>query len=198
MTFKFYVEVRDNVGNPEGPIHKTRARVVVNLLSDANRMSLVFETASPREIRRYEKALEELLYEKSDGLLVGIEKYSTRKMLPQNGTLREVAKATDLWFYVIDPTSETILDRNSSLVTYNLLVPKVQNEITYSASSIAKANALGIYEPVGVRESDQDKKIRTAIVINEDNMPYILTLVAIIVLILGVIGIVYICVTWSR
>lgn len=94
----FVVEARDNNGDPlAGVVHKAKARVVANLISDVNRMTLVFSDSAPKDVRRHVRALEELLHEKSTGLITGIERFSSRKILNANGTVEELIGSTDVW-----------------------------------------------------------------------------------------------------
>ncbi|XP_055588402.1 cadherin-99C isoform X2 [Uranotaenia lowii] len=193
----FVVEARDNNGDPQGGmLHKAKARVVVNLISDINRMTLVFSDSNPKDIRRHVRALEELLHEKSTGLITGIERFSTRKILNDNGTVEEVSGATDVWFYAVDPKSEKILERNSTPIMTSILTPTVLSQINFEASSIAHATAQGIFGPVEPRQ--QIQKVKATVIVNEDVFPYALIGVAIVILILGTVGIIYICISWSK
>lgn len=144
---KFFVEARDNDGQDTGS-HRTRARIVVNQITDINRLTLVFSDSTPNEIRNHYIALEELLEEKTNGLVSGIERFSNRKFLNENGSIIENPAATDVWFYLIDPETEMILQRNDSIVNENLLEPTAQSELNFAASGIARATAQGIFGPI--------------------------------------------------
>ncbi|XP_063705684.1 cadherin-99C [Culicoides brevitarsis] len=191
---KFFVEARDT--NDNGKVHKTKARVVINVISDRNRMTLVFSDAKPKDVRKHGIALEELLQEKTEGLLMGIEKFSPRKSLNENGTVIEQLDSTDVWFYAIDPETEKIIERNSTLMKDRLLKPEIQSQINFAASGIARATAQGIYAPLEAKQ--QTQHIKTAVVIDNEVFPYTLIAIAVIILILGTIGIIYICVSWSK
>lgn len=194
---KFIVEARDNNGFDDGIIiHRTKARIVVNQIRDENRMTLVFSDSSPRDIKNHSRALEELFAEKADGLIVGIERISTRKLINENGTIVENPTASDVWFYVIDPRTEKILQRNSSPVETKLLNPVIQSQINFAASGIARATAQGIFAPIQMKEPIT--KVKSAVVVNSDLFPYTLIAVAVIILVLGTFGIIYICVSWSK
>lgn len=189
------VEARDNNGSNKGIFHTKNARIVINLISDINRMALMFSDSPPDNLRNFSQNLEELLSEKSNGLIVFIEKFSPRKLLTQNGSIVENPKATDVWFYAIDPESERILSRNSTKV--NLLKPQIQSQINFAASGLVRATAQGIYGPL--EPKNQTYKIETVIAsINSDLFPYALIALAVLILILGIIGIIYISVSWSR
>uniref|UniRef100_A0A182XVF3 Cadherin domain-containing protein n=1 Tax=Anopheles stephensi TaxID=30069 RepID=A0A182XVF3_ANOST len=193
----FLVEARDNNGNSStGTVHKARARVVVNLIADINRMTLVFLDSNPKDMRRHARNLEELLHEKTDGLITGIERVSVRKVLNENGTAEEVNGATDVWFYAVDPQTERILERNSSTIAKRVFAPAILSQINFEASSIARATAQGIFGPIEPKLPIQ--KIKATIVGNDDVFPFALIAVAIVILILGSIGIVYICISWSK
>lgn len=147
----FYVEARDNDGQELGS-HHTRARIVINQITDQQRMSLVFSDSAPNEIRNHYSALEELLEEKTNGLISGIERFSNRKILTENGTIVENPAATDVWFYLIDPKTEQILARNDSTVREALLEPTARAELNFAASGVAHATAEGIYAPIEMKQ----------------------------------------------
>lgn len=140
---KFIVEARDGNGSELGQVNKSKARVVINLISDVNRMSLVFADSSPKEIKRHARALEQLLLEKSSNLMFGIEKFSNRRLMVSNGSVVESPEATDVWFYALDPSTEAILERNNSELIEKILEPQAQSQINLEASSIARATAQG-------------------------------------------------------
>lgn len=193
----FYVEAVDNNGSRDDRQSlRTEARIVVNLITDAHRLALAFSDASPKEIRNHYNALEELLYEKSSGYITGIERFSNRRFLNQDGVVEENPTATDIWFYIISPDTEEILSRDSEFIQSRFLEQMAQSDINYEASSIARATAEGIYAPIVA--VDQVHKVKQAVIIKNDVFPYTLIAVALLILIFGIIGIIYICISWSR
>lgn len=78
-------------------------------------MILVIDDASPDRVKRDEPKVVRVLEEHSN-MIVGVEKMATKQYLTDNGTVETDGTGTDVWFYVIDPESETILPRNSSRV----------------------------------------------------------------------------------
>lgn len=193
----FYIEAVDNNGDADDRLSlKAEARIVVNLITDANRLALAFSDASPKDVRGHYSELEDLLLEKSDGYIMGIERFSNRKFINNDGVIEENPSATDIWFYIIDPDTERILDRDSEIVQNKFLEQTIQSDINYEASSIARATAQGIYAPVAA--IDQIHKVKTAVIIKNDVFPYTLIAVALLILIFGIIGIIYICISWSR
>lgn len=196
---KFIVEARDNNGidDLKTPMHRVRARIVVNAISDLNRMSLVFSDSSPSELRNHTKSLEELLSDKTGGLIIAIERLSIRRYLDDNGTIVENPDATDVWFYVIDPESEMILARNSTEVDVRILKSSAQSQINYAASSLARATAQGIYAPL--EPKIENHQVKTAISgLNNDLFPFVAIAIAVLILVLGTFGIIYICFSWSK
>lgn len=154
----FYVEARDNDGQEMGS-HYTRARIVINQITDLNRLSLVFSDATPNELRNHYAALEELFSKKTGGLISGIERFSNRKFLNENGTILENPSATDVWFYLIDPKTETVLQRNTSIVQESLLEPTARAELNFAASGVASATAEGIYPPIELKQQVHKVKV---------------------------------------
>lgn len=198
IPLRLIVEAHDNNGIDDLHSHKTRARIVINLISDANRLALVFSDSTPKDIRSHNHALEEMLSERAaSGYITGIERFSNRKILNANGTITENPAATDVWFYVIDPMSEKILSSNDTEIAQHFLNNAAQSEINLAASGIAHATAQGIVAPI-VAPRDPIHKVKAAIAVNDDVFPYTLIAVAIIILVLGTIGIIYICISWSK
>ncbi|KAM8707277.1 hypothetical protein ACLKA7_011381 [Drosophila subpalustris] len=190
------VEASDNDALEQGS-HNTRARIVVNKLTDSHRMALTFSNATPNKIRNHYAALEELLEEKTNGLISGIERFSNRKYLTENGTVSENPEATDVWFYLIDPKSEKLLARNDSLVQESLFGAAASMELNLAASNLVRATAEGIYAPIQLKE--QVHKIKATMASLDDEVfSFTLIAISIIILILGTIGIIYICVSWSK
>ncbi|KAH8311419.1 hypothetical protein KR044_006189 [Drosophila immigrans] len=191
-----YVEASDNDALEQGS-HTTRARIVVNKLTDAQRMALTFSNAAPSKIRSHHAALEELLEEKTNGLVTGIERFSNRKTLTENGTVHENPEATDVWFYLIDPKTEKLLARNDSLVQQTLFATTASNELNVAASSLVRASAEGIFAPIQPKEMVHKVKATMA-ALDDEVFSFTLIAISIIILILGTVGIIYICVSWSK
>lgn len=124
------VEARDNDAQEQGS-HRTRARIVVNKLSDINRMALSFANAAPSDLRNFYTEVEELL-DKKTGLVSGIERMSSQKYLANNGSVIENPSATDIWFYLIDPKTEQLLSRMDNVVEATLLEPAKRSELNFA------------------------------------------------------------------
>lgn len=114
QTYWLTVKARDNP-NATNNFHEIQTPVVVNLISDPNRMILVIGDAKPDLVAGKLDTLIQVIQEQS-GLIVGIEKLTAREFIGSNGTIEIDPEATDVWFYVIDPETENILTTNHSLV----------------------------------------------------------------------------------
>lgn len=150
---KFYVEARDNDGEEEGS-HKTLARIVINKITDDNRLTLHVVDSQPSQVRTHQNELEELLAEKTN-LIAGIERFSNRKMMKENGTIIENPEETDVWFYIIDTDSEEILKRSDNLLKDSLLDLTSQSEIKSAASEIIEGNVICICPPLEPKQQIQ-------------------------------------------
>lgn len=196
--FEFQVEAIDNFGKDSGIVHKSSARVIVNVISDLNRMTLVFPESHPNEISRHTRSLEEILSEKSHGLIAMIEKFANRRSLMQNGSIVELSDATDTWFYVLDPKSEKVLQRNSTEMFQNLLEPNIQSQINIAVSRLVRSPAEGIFGPVEAENEIHHLEV-TNTENNDDNLVhYTLVSISIVVAIVGITGIIYVFVWWNK
>lgn len=194
----FFVEAIDNNGDlMDEKTRRSKARIVINFLTDANRLTLAFSDLPPKSLRTHSSSLKQLLEEKSQGNIVVIEGFSNRKYLNDNGQMEENPDATDVWFYIIDPKTEKILDRNDAVIQSQFFEKAAQTDINYEASNIARATSQGIFSPVAVVD-DQIKKTKTAVIVKSDVFPYTLIAVALLILIFGLFGIVYICISWAN
>lgn len=195
----FFAEATDNNGNiDDEKTKRTSGRVVINLLTDANRLALAFSDLPPKSLRVHSAALKELLTEKSNGNIVMIEGFSNRQLLNNNGISEEDPDATDVWFYIIDPKTEKLLDRNDSIIQTQFFEKSAQTDINYEASNIARATAQGIFSPIAIGGNDQIGKSKAPIILKSDVFPFTLIAIALIILIVGIFGIVYICISWSN
>lgn len=114
LPFVMNVMARDNPSSRDN-YKSTIAPVIINILNKENQLILVFKDARPETIRMQSKNISKVLEEKTD-MIVGIEKFTSRQFINENDTLELDSTGTDVWFYVIDPSSGKILERNSSRV----------------------------------------------------------------------------------
>ncbi|KDR15408.1 Protocadherin-15, partial [Zootermopsis nevadensis] len=190
LPFRFNVQVMDNP-NSSYDSFTAEAPVVVNLISDQNRLILVIDDANPKSIQLGTSKLVDIM-EDDTNLVIGIEKVAVKQYLGDNGTIEQGHSGTDVWFYAIDPETEKILDRNSTKVLRSVLSKDAVSKITVDVTGNLNATASGIHPPLTV------PKIVTAIAVSWEVFPYALIVIACIILVLGIVGIIYICISWSR
>lgn len=196
--FEFQVEAMDNFGKESGVVHKSTARVVINVLSDFNRLTLAFPEASPNEIKRYARSIEDILTDKSQGLIATVEKFSSRKTLMQNGSIVELPEATDTWFYVLDPVSEKILPRNSTTLMNNLLEANIQTQINIAVSKLVRSPSDGIFGPVEAENEIHHLEVSNTENLDNNSVRYSIISVSVVVGIIVIVALIYVFVWWSR
>lgn len=194
----FFTEAIDNNGDlMNEKTKRTQARIVINFLTDANRLALAFSDLPPKSIRAHANSLKQLLADKSNGNIVMIEGFSNRQFLNDNGLMEENQDATDVWFYIIDSKTEKILNRSDTVIQAQFFEKVAQTDINYEASNIARATAQGIFSPIPIVD-DQIKRIKAAVIVKSDVFPYTLIAIALLILVFGSFGIIYICVSWAN
>ncbi|XP_032667356.1 cadherin-99C isoform X2 [Odontomachus brunneus] len=193
LPFKFDVRVRDNP-NSTNNYNSIVAPVIVNLIGEENLMILVVQDAAPDVLQKEAGKIANIIEEKS-GLLIGIDRVVVRKVLTKNGTIEMFPQDSDVWFYAVDPDTEAILDRNSSKVQRSIMEKPAMSNITFDVSTLIRANAINIHAPVMTPEP---VRTQTAVAFSGEVFPYALIIIACVILILGIAGIIYICVSWSK
>lgn len=112
--FRFTVTARDNP-NATVDYNTVEAPLIVNLIGRLNRLILAIGDAKPDEVASKIDTVTQVIQEQS-GLIIGVEKLNVREFVGENGTLEIDPAGTDIWFYAIDPETDTILPVNHSLV----------------------------------------------------------------------------------
>lgn len=114
LPFQLSVGARDNP-NASSDFFEIETPVIVNLISSENRLILVIGDAKPDAVQTKLDTITHVIQEQT-GFIVGVEKLAVMEFIGGNGTLEKDPSGTDVWFYVIDPETDTILPRNSSLI----------------------------------------------------------------------------------
>lgn len=70
------------------------------------------------------------------------------------------------------------------------------SNITFDVSTLVRANAIDIHAPV--MPPEPPVRTHTAVAFSGEVFPYALIIIACVILILGIAGIIYICVSWSK
>ncbi|GLH14859.1 Cadherin-89D [Gryllus bimaculatus] len=135
--------------------------------------------------------------QRAAGLLAGVERLAPRTARAANGSLELDPAGTDVWFYLVDPRNDSVLERASARVQRSILSPGGVSNITHEVAMelAAAATVVGLHEPL----QEPVRTPTTAVAaVNWDVFPYALIVIAVVILVLGVAGIVYICISWSR
>ncbi|KAJ8954941.1 hypothetical protein NQ318_000371 [Aromia moschata] len=192
LPFRLTANARDNPNVTEG-FFEAKAPVIVNLIAREHSMILVIGDAKPDVVQNKLMDISRIVEEQS-GLIVGIEKLAAREFIGRNGTLESDQAATDVWFYVVDPETQSILPRNHSIVKKVIFEKSAMDNITFDITGQIKHNAFNIHEPLAIH------KVRSASIasFNGEVFPYALIIIGCIIFVLGIVGIIYICISWSR
>lgn len=190
LPFRLAVEARDNPGGAGGS-NAALAQVIVNIVTPNNLLVLVLQDVRPERVQGKAERLVAIL-EQHSGLVVGVDRLTARHYLADNATLQVDPTGTDVWFYAVDPATGHILDRNNTRVQRSVLERQAVSNITLDVSANLQATATAIHEPYVVARP------KTAVAVSWEVFPYALIVIACVILVLGVVGIVYICVSWSR
>ncbi|CAH0392596.1 unnamed protein product [Bemisia tabaci] len=193
LPFRLIVEAKDNPGADSQDFNRARTQVVINLIEEKHKLILVVDDARPDSVKGAEENVINVLEDHSN-LMIGVEKVGPRQNLgSDNMTIMSDPGGSDLWFYAINPDTETILERNSSRLMRSVLEPEVVSKITFDVSGNLTATASGIHPPLVVAQP------KAAVVAAQwEVLPYGLIIIAALILVLGSAGIVYICVSWAR
>lgn len=114
LPFRLTVKTRDNP-NGTAEFNEIQTPLIVNLVYETNRMILVIGDAKPDVVATKLDTVTHVVQDQT-GLIVGVEKLSAREFIGANGTLETDPSATDVWFYVVDPETDSILPVNHTIV----------------------------------------------------------------------------------
>ncbi|XP_018318616.1 cadherin-99C [Agrilus planipennis] len=193
QTFYLIASARDNP-NSTVDYHMVKTPLIVNLITDENRIVLVIGDAKPDAVATKLETLQRVIQDQTD-LIVGIEKVTQREFINENGTLEVDPTATDVWFYLIDPETDSILEANHSIVKRAIFDKQAMDNITFDVSGQIKHTALEIHTPLEIPKKAKPTAIAS---LNGEVFPYALIVIACIIFVFGIIGIIYITVSWSR
>lgn len=198
LPFRLVVTARDNPGAANPSDYNTaQAHVVINVIKDQHRLVMAIDGARPDIVKSSEHKLIDVL-EKRLQLIVGCEKVTAKQYRRRdNLTVETDPSSTDFWFYVIDPVSETILERNSTRVYRSILNKDSVANITNTIAGKLSIVASDIHLPLQ-QQNVVNRTHAAGVTIQWTVFPYTLILMAALIMVLGVAGIIYICVSWSR
>lgn len=114
IPFKLTVTAKDNP-NSTSDSHEVSAQLIINVIMQSNLLILVIGDAKPDVVSTKIDTITSVIEEQT-GLIMGVDKLTSREYVGQNGTLEVDTAATDVWFYLIDPETDAVLTRNHSIV----------------------------------------------------------------------------------
>lgn len=88
---------------------------IVNFKSKENYVILVIGDAEANKILKKKNIIVDTISQIT-GLIVMIEKVTSRQYIGENNTLVTDPMNTDVWFYVIDPETDLILKNNDTKI----------------------------------------------------------------------------------
>ncbi|KAF7995558.1 hypothetical protein HCN44_006665 [Aphidius gifuensis] len=194
LPFKFNVQVRDNP-NSTTNYNIDEATVIINLINEENLLVLVIRDASPDIVQKDASKIINILEEKTN-LIVAIDRIAVRKTVNKNNTVESHPQDSDVWFYMIDPKTERILSRNTTRLQRVISDKTTMSSIIFDVSTVVRANAIDIHAPVTAPEPIRTQTAVAAF--SGEVFPYALIIIACIIFVLGIAGIIYICISWSR
>ncbi|CAL4163325.1 unnamed protein product, partial [Meganyctiphanes norvegica] len=198
LPFNLTVIATDNNGNENS--NQNTANVTINLIQPKDRLVLVINAPS-EEIISNKMKLKSVLEEHSEHI-IGIEKIKSHKKV-NNGSTLDISK---VWFHMIDPATGILL--NYDHPNFNRLISKSSEReiLLYQVEATLGKPALDIYHPQSVmqletlEEEEQDvvevKEAKGILVLDEIQIP--LFVLAGVILVLGIIGIIFVCCQWQR
>ncbi|KAK8748529.1 hypothetical protein OTU49_015837 [Cherax quadricarinatus] len=180
-----------------GVSHSTSVSVIVNLVQENHRLVLVVE-APPDRVKNSRDDLVAVLQEYSNQI-IGIEKIESRRFVG-NTSLESDTSATDVWFHIVDAKSGKILERqHPTIKRFGTDEPDRKTLLFYVTAALEGVRATDVRSPIlqlqPVSEAP-DPPVRTAMTL--EGFQVALIVLAAVIVILGVIGICYICLQWKR
>lgn len=197
LPFNLTVMARDNPHHDDGVSYSKTVPVVVNLVQESHQLVLVVK-ASPDRIKDSRDDLVAVLQEHSNQI-IGIEKIESRRFVG-NKSLESDASATDVWFHLVDSKTGRLLDRQHPSVKKFAVGDPDRNTLLYHVTAALEGiRATDIRSPIllqPVSETPSPPLVRKAETL--EGFQIALIVLAGIIVIMGVIGICYICVQWKR
>lgn len=87
----------------------------VNVIEPRHRLILVMPNASPDQVHRSQSSIIDILQEETK-MIVRVEKLQALSSMSPNGTMLVDTSGSELWFYCIDPATETIVVTNHTQI----------------------------------------------------------------------------------
>ncbi|XP_066951958.1 cadherin-99C isoform X2 [Macrobrachium rosenbergii] len=196
LPFNLTVIAKDNPHNSSSVPLTTSASVTVNVVGENHHIVLVIDE-SPEKVKGIQEDLAKVIEEDSNHI-IKIERIEPRKYIG-NGTIERDDGATDVWFIAADSNSGRLIDWKQSD-----LGELFSNSSSESASVVNLINeklglqATDIRSPVLLQPVVETVAPPVRPVVTLEAFQIGLIVLAGIIVVLGIIGICYICFQWKR
>ncbi|KAH9631094.1 hypothetical protein HF086_000137 [Spodoptera exigua] len=162
----------------------------INLLQPDNQLVVEVADQNAEAMRRRSRSLLTAIEEKT-GLVAGLEKFTARHYLGENGTLETDPKGTDVWFYLLDPASGVILTRESKSVK-----KAIEEGVHKAVASRLQWQVSAPRGPLSPAEAPRRPHVAAAPLATA--LPAALIALAAVVLVAAIAATIYICASWNR
>ncbi|XP_067139114.1 cadherin-99C isoform X2 [Centruroides vittatus] len=201
LPLQLQLVVRDNPDLLSSSLLQT-VEVLINVINDDNRMVLVVKDALPNRMLDMKENILSVIQERT-GIIPDFEKVSILKLL-KNNSIETDSTGSDFWFYMVDPVTFRILDRNDPRIQSTVLEDDSQLGLVTEVSSVLGIKAKYIRLPFVLTNPDNGggntkhgvKPVKAEVGVSD--LGAALIALACIIVLLGVVGIIYHCFMWSR
>lgn len=197
LPLRLMVVARDNPGHSRG-YQKTSCQVVVNVLDRHHRLVIVLPSTSPDQVHRSQSSIIGVIHDETK-MIVRVEKLQARSHVSPNGSLHLDPSGSELWFYCIDPDTETILTNNHTKIIRSILSSESMKYLMELMTMKTNMDVSEIRPPLGLFVSRTPATTNPFLSANMwDGFPTTLVVIGAVVFLFALGGIVYLCVTWDR
>ncbi|XP_023225888.1 cadherin-99C-like, partial [Centruroides sculpturatus] len=201
LPLQLQLVVRDNPDLLSSSLLQT-VEILINVINDDNRMVLVVKDALPNQMLDMKENILSVIQERT-GIIPDFEKVSILKLL-KNNSIETDSTGSDFWFYMVDPVTFRILDRNDPRIQSTVLEDDSQLGLVAEVSSVLGIKAKYIRLPFVLTNPDNSggntkhgvKPVKAEVGVSD--LGAALIALACIIVLLGVVGIIYHCFMWSR
>ena len=197
LPLRLVVTARDNPGQPIG-YRETSCQVVVNVIHPMHRLVIVLPTTPPDQVLRLQSSIIAVLQDETR-LIVRLERLQARSHVQANGTIHLDESGSEFWFYCVDPSTETILQSNHTLINRSLIDFGATKHLIDLLANKLKLDVTEIRPPLPTAAITTSILQPSAVLTAKfwDGLPAALVVVAVLVFLLALGGIIYLCATWD-
>ncbi|XP_074596173.1 cadherin 99C isoform X2 [Brevipalpus obovatus] len=166
--------------------------VVINLIEDRHRVIFVLRETSTERVQEMRDQFLQIIQERT-GLIPGWEKAESLK-IQRNHTIESDVTGTDVWLYLVEPSSLKILSNDEPKVLNTLFEPKSQKSLLKAIVHVLSVRAVSIRRPyITMQHHSTANVIPVPIGGDVNDLGIALIILAAIIAVVGFAGIVYQC-----